>query len=516
MLRRWRVNRAPRSQPRHKPAEHSPPEILHLISSCTGSSTPLPWDSISIIPSNSVGTSPLTRDPISILSTSVDTTPIPWDSIYIASSSIDTAPIPRDSILLSTSSSSVTRTLLCNPIFSCSAGNSLPWNSHFSCSTSYSRDPDLTSSGRATNRAAVRDDPRQLWSVPQYPGVRGHRRLRHACPAIHGRVRHWQRRVVDPVPTMLRALLQAARPYLRPHQVLHLRSHPLRLRRVQEHLGLHGERVQGRRRPVWVRTKLCRRLQLDRGVQQRQADPGSRSRRGGLPLRCSHDQELWTDMSDGLIGLGSSPESLVSQASPSHGGAFSYCLPPTASSTGFLALGRPSNTSGFVFTPMHPSDHVAVFYRVTHTGISVAGQPLDVPPAAFPHGGYGMILDSGTVVTWLPAAPYAALREAFRRAMAAYPLAPPIHPVDTFYNLTGYSSVTVPSVALAFMGGATVELGNPSGILVEDKTTAIGRLAFMDGPAAISFSIVGNIEQRSAEVIYDVGAGKIGFALASC
>nr|CAB3467887.1 unnamed protein product [Digitaria exilis] len=215
----------------------------------------------------------------------------------------------------------------------------------------------------------------------------------------------------------------------------------------------------------------------------------------GFRFGCSHDQERWTDMSDGLVGLGSSPESLVSQASPSHGGAFSYCLPPTASSTGFLALGRPSNTSGFVFTPMLPSDHVAVFYRVTLTGISVAGRPLDVPPAAFPHGGYGMILDSGTVVTWLPAVPYAAMREAFRRAMAAYPLAPPIHPVDTCYNLTGYSNVTVPSVALAFMGGATVELDNPSGILVE------GCLAFAGlRPDDHGNGVIGNVNQRTFEL----------------
>ena len=110
-------------------------------------------------------------------------------------------------------------------------------------------------------------------------------------------------------------------------------------------------------------------------------------------------------MSAGLIGLGNSPESLVSQAAPSYGGAFSYCLPPTGSSAGFLALGRPSDASGFAFTQMHPSDHVAVFYKVTLTGISVAGRPLDVAPSAFPHGDYGMTLDSSTVVMVLLVAP---------------------------------------------------------------------------------------------------------------
>ncbi|CAL5038213.1 unnamed protein product [Urochloa decumbens] len=233
----------------------------------------------------------------------------------------------------------------------------------------------------------------------------------------------------------------------------------------------------------------------------------------GFRFGCAHGQGGRDDMSDGLIGLGNSPESLVSQASPSNsGGAFSYCLPPTASSAGFLALGVPSDMSGFAFTPMHPSDHIAVFYKVTLTGISVAGRPLDVPPSAFPHGGFGMIVDSGTVITWLPAAPYAALRAAFRRAMAAYPLAAPIHPVDTCYNLTGYDgNVTVPGVAMTFLGGATVELDNPSGILVE------GCLAFAGvRPDIHGNGVIGNVNQRGFEVLYDTKQLRVGFRAEAC
>ena len=231
----------------------------------------------------------------------------------------------------------------------------------------------------------------------------------------------------------------------------------------------------------------------------------------GFRFCCAHGRGGWDNMSAGLIGFGNSPESLVSQAAPSYGGAFSYCLPPTGSAAGFLALGRPGDASGFALTPMHPSAHVVVFYKVTLTGISVAGRPLDVPPSAFPHGDYGMILDSGTVVTVLPAAPYAALRAAFRRAMAAYPPAPPIHPADTCYNLTGYGNVTVPGVALTFLGGATVELDNPGGILVE------GCLAFSGlRPDNHGNGVIGNVNQRAFEVLYDPVQLSVGFRAGAC
>jgi hypothetical protein len=85
-----------------------------------------------------------------------------------------------------------------------------------------------------------------------------------------------------------------------------------------------------------------------------------------------------------------------------------------------------------------------------------------------------MIIDSGTVITELPCTAYAALRSAFRSAMAAYSLLPPNQDLNTCYNLTGFSNVTVPTVALTFEGGATMDLDVPNGILLE------GCLAFQE------------------------------------
>nr|CAB3470405.1 unnamed protein product [Digitaria exilis] len=224
---------------------------------------------------------------------------------------------------------------------------------------------------------------------------------------------------------------------------------------------------------------------------------------------CGEIQRGDNDKYDGLIGLGGAPESLVMQTSPVYGGAFSYCLPAVNSEAGFLALGVQSvnnATGSFVFTPMSHLPDIATFYMVTLTGISVGGKRLDVPPSAFRAG---MIIDSGTVVTELQHTAHNALQAAFRKAMAAYPLLPNGE-LDTCYNFTGYSNVTVPKIAFEFSGGGTIDLDVPNGILLDDC------LAFQESGPDDGLGIIGNVNQRTLEVLYDVGRGKVGFRAGAC
>ena len=119
------------------------------------------------------------------------------------------------------------------------------------------------------------------------------------------------------------------------------------------------------------------------------------------------------------------------------------------------------------------------------------------------------MIDSGKVVTSLQSTAYRALRAAFRKAMAAYPLVPNVE-LDTCYNFTGYSSVTVPRVALTFSGGATIDLDVPNGILVKDC------LAFRESGPDVGLGIIGNVNQRTLEVLYDAGRGIVGFRAGAC
>jgi hypothetical protein len=179
---------------------------------------------------------------------------------------------------------------------------------------------------------------------------------------------------------------------------------------------------------------------------------------------CGSHQRGKYDKFDGLLGLGGKPESLVSQTAEQYGRAFSYCLPPGKHTSGFLALGAASNnTAGFVFAPMRQFSNFPTFYVVSLTGISVGGKQLDILPAVFSNG---MVIDSGTVITSLPATAYSALRSAFRSAMSAYPLLPPNDDIglDTCYNFTGHSNVMVPKAALTFTGGTTIDPDVPSSV----------------------------------------------------
>ncbi|KAM0824273.1 hypothetical protein ACQ4PT_070317 [Festuca glaucescens] len=222
---------------------------------------------------------------------------------------------------------------------------------------------------------------------------------------------------------------------------------------------------------------------------------------------CSHDITGFadTDRTDGLLGLGGDAQSLVSQAGKR---AFSYCLPPTASRTGFFTLGVPRvSASRFAVTPLYRTAQSATFYLVMLQAITVAGRRLDVPPSVF---SAGAIMDSGTIITRLPPAAYRELRAAFRAEMIKmYPPAPPAGILDTCFNLTGVRDLRVPRVALVFDRGVAVEL-HPTGII------QYGCLAFASNHARRSAGIIGNVQQRTLEVLYDVAGGAVGFRHGAC
>ncbi|XP_047063493.1 aspartyl protease family protein At5g10770-like [Lolium rigidum] len=222
---------------------------------------------------------------------------------------------------------------------------------------------------------------------------------------------------------------------------------------------------------------------------------------------CSHDITGFadTDLTDGLLGLGGDAQSLVSQAGKR---AFSYCLPPTASHTGFFTLGVPRvSASRFAVTPLYRAAQSATFYLVKLQAITVAGRRLDVPPSVF---SAGAIMDSGTIITRLPPAAYRQLRAAFRAEMInMYPPAPPAGILDTCFNLTSVRHLRVPRVALVFDRGVAVEL-HPTGIIQD------GCLAFASNHARRSPGIIGNVQQRTLEVLYDVAGGAVGFRRGAC
>jgi len=223
---------------------------------------------------------------------------------------------------------------------------------------------------------------------------------------------------------------------------------------------------------------------------------------------CSHRAAGFVGELDGLMGLGGDTESLVSQTAATYGKAFSYCLPPPSSSGGgFLTLGAAggASSSRYSHTPMVRFS-VPTFYGVFLQGITVAGTMLNVPASVFSGAS---VVDSGTVITQLPPTAYQALRTAFKKEMKAYPSAAPVGSLDTCFDFSGFNTITVPTVTLTFSRGAAMDL-DISGILYA------GCLAFTATTHDGDTGILGNVQQRTFEMLFDVGGRTIGFRSGAC
>ncbi|KAI6681199.1 hypothetical protein NL676_035080 [Syzygium grande] len=185
----------------------------------------------------------------------------------------------------------------------------------------------------------------------------------------------------------------------------------------------------------------------------------------------------------GLLGLGRDPISIIEQSATQYGQYFSYCLPRSTSSTGYLTF-----------------------------GISVGGNPLSIPSTVFSNA--GTIIDSGTTYTYLPPTAYNALRSAFQQAMANYKSAPPFSSLDTCYDFSGVGTVTFPVITFSFSGPINVDLDVSGTFYVVSASQVC--LAFVPNSADTDVGVYGNIQQRTFEVVYDVLGGQIGFGAQGC
>ncbi|KAK2978820.1 hypothetical protein RJ640_002437 [Escallonia rubra] len=230
----------------------------------------------------------------------------------------------------------------------------------------------------------------------------------------------------------------------------------------------------------------------------------------GFMFGCGENNQGRFGRIDGLLGLGRDQLSFVSQTAQKYGQYFSYCLPARSSSTGTLTFGNSGAPSNLKFIPMLNTG--TTFYFLDLTAIYLGGRELSISPTTFSTA--GTIIDSGTVVTWLPPAAYRDLQMGFRQQMRMYPSAPSNSILDTCYDLSAYTTVTVPTVSFLFGGNVTVGI-DPSGILYPLSSSQFC-LAFTANSAASDVGIFGNFQQKTLEVVYDVAGGKVGFGPGGC
>ncbi|GAB2293818.1 hypothetical protein Dimus_028031 [Dionaea muscipula] len=208
----------------------------------------------------------------------------------------------------------------------------------------------------------------------------------------------------------------------------------------------------------------------------------------------------------GLFGMGHGPVSFPSQLGVNQ---FSYYLPGMDSSTattqtGTLGLGSGANgttTSSTVTTPLIQNSLIPTFYYINPTGISVAGQKLPIPASTFAMNGNGtggMIIDSGTTLTYVVSSAYSPVKE----AMISSTNLPTVNSSSTGLDLCfqlpqNTSNVQLPTMVFHFQGG-DLQLPTANYFVLASPQVLCLAMGPMSG-----MSIYGNIFQQNTLVLYD-------------
>lgn len=222
----------------------------------------------------------------------------------------------------------------------------------------------------------------------------------------------------------------------------------------------------------------------------------------------------------GLVGLGRGPLSLVSQLGLEK---FSYCLTSLDDTKksplllGSLADISESAASALVqTTPLIKNPSQPSFYYVTLKGLTVGSTHISLPSSAFAvqdDGTGGVIVDSGTSITYLELQGYRALKKAFAAQMQLPTADGSGIGLDLCFQApaAGVDQVEVPKLVFHF-DGADLDLPAENYMVLDSGSGALC-LTVM---GSRGLSIIGNFQQQNFQLVYDVGENTLSFAPVQC
>ncbi|BFG17988.1 hypothetical protein CerSpe_042620 [Prunus speciosa] len=319
--------------------------------------------------------------------------------------------------------------------------------------------------------------------------------------------RHGQRPHLDPVQTMCKILLQTERSNLRPFSLCLLRQRLLHLRHMFSADFSHWKHPD-------CDTSTCI-YGIQYGDQSFSVGYFGKEKLSltntdifdGFFFGCGQNNQGLFGGAAGLLGLGQNQISLVEQSAQKYNRFFSYCLPSTSSSTGYLSFGKGGGSSNAVkFTALSTVSQGDSFYGINVVGINVGGTKLPISTSVFS--------SSGTVITRLLPTAYSALKAAFREAMKSYPLTEEVSILDTCYDFSSFKTASYPKISFVFDDGLTQDL-DATGILYVESADHVC-LAFAGNVDDSDIGIFGNVQQKRLQVVYDIAGGQVGFAPAAC
>ncbi|CAK9321607.1 unnamed protein product [Citrullus colocynthis] len=246
----------------------------------------------------------------------------------------------------------------------------------------------------------------------------------------------------------------------------------------------------------------------------------------------------------GVAGFGRGTLSMPSQLatfSPQLGNRFSYCLVSHSFATDRvrrpspLILGRYyGRETEFIYTSLLENPKHPYFYSVGLAGISVGNVKIPAPEflkKVDEGGSGGVVVDSGTTFTMLPAGLYDSVVAEFenrtgRVANRARRIEESIGLSPCYYY---EGSVEVPRVVLHFVGEQSSVVLPRKNYFYEflDSGDGVGRkrkvgcLMLMNGGDEVELAggpgaTLGNYQQQGFEVVYDLEKNRVGFARRQC
>jgi len=241
-----------------------------------------------------------------------------------------------------------------------------------------------------------------------------------------------------------------------------------------------------------------------------------------IAFGCSHDSEgHGFGAGTGIIGFGRGPLSLNSQLGKTTGNKFSYCLvggSPSPSKSSPLFVGQTAILSGndVQSTPILQSKANPSSYYLSLKGISVGNQSLDIAPGTFDlqnDGSGGVIIDSGSTITYLPENAYEAVFNALSSIHLQQTDGSPFS-LDLCFkeNLDAVSlNAKFPAIDFHFEG-ATYRVNQRNYMLnFQGDTVCLAML-----PSSSGSTILGNVLQQNYHIHYDLEKNVLSFQRTVC
>lgn len=237
---------------------------------------------------------------------------------------------------------------------------------------------------------------------------------------------------------------------------------------------------------------------------------------------CGEDNEgSGFSQGSGLVGLGRGPLSLVSQLSEPK---FSYCLVSIDSSKGSSSLlmgslaklnNETKDGSLVVTTPLLKNPSQPSFYYLDLQGITVGMTRLPIKQSTFDlqeDGTGGLIIDSGTTITYLEETAFEALKSEFISQTKLSVDESGTTGLDLCFKLpSGADQVEVPKLKFHFQGG---DLDLPGeNYMIGDSGLGVVCLAM---GSSSGMSIFGNVQQQNILVLHDLEKETVSFIPTQC